>query len=140
MELQPVFITKGETCLSYSFKRIGKSNLIENMKIEDIESNFDIIDYHDLKGEYKIGDLIVWTHNQKIRAIPMEITKEGILISHETMLKRHISVYEGNGLVSDVTRGLIDGSFAPSLRIRKVKEIKIRPTFIIRFDKLVNPV
>lgn len=132
MKLKAVTTTKTDTCLTYAFKRIGFESELND--IEDLEKHFDLIDYFDFSSSIIIGDILVFTHNQENVVIGTHITEEGKILFHNRLIKRHCVVYEGDNLVSDLTRGSLNNSTTPSLRLRNLKEIKVRPTYILRVN------
>lgn len=132
MKLYPVTITKLDTCLTYAFSRIGhKSDVCD---VADLEHHYDMLDYIDHSSTIQIGDILVFTHKQENVTVGTHITEDGKIIFHDVVTHRHCVVYEGNGLVSDLSRTGIKGLTIPSLRMRYLKEIKVRPTFILRFN------
>lgn len=132
-KLKAVTIQKTDTCLTYAFKRIGFKSEVTD--IGELEQHFELLDYFEFSNDLKIGDILIFTHNQENVVLGTHITEDGKILFHTINTHRHSVVYEGEGLVSDVSRTGIKGLTLPSLRMRILKEIKIRPTYILRIEK-----
>jgi hypothetical protein len=132
-KLKAVSIEKIDTCLTYAFKRIGHE--IKIYDVAELEHHYDLLDYFEYSNRLEVGDILIFTHGQENVVVGTHITEDGKILFHNVITHRHCVVYEGNGLVSDLSRTGIKGLVLPSLRMRYLKEIKIRPTYLLRLPQ-----
>lgn len=131
MDLKEVTVGKSDTCLTYALKRIGSDLSITD--VGEIENYFEMTPYADVGSKELVkGDLLLWTNAEQRLFVPNSIDKDGFITFHNTLVLRHLGVYEGNGKVSDCTRRMITDSYVPAIRMRYLKEIKARPQFLLR--------
>lgn len=131
MRLNPVKITKTMSCLTYALKRSG-IELPELTDTADIEKFFVLHPINPGTEELNIekGTLLLFTQNERVDLVPMEITAAGIIITKPTVILRHVAVYEGCQLISDCGISSKNYPFCKHVRMRKFSEITpaCRPT------------
>lgn len=131
MELKPVKLCKTDTCLTYAFKRIGKSELIDDVNYDNIHDFFESGVFTKNK-KLKKGDILYWNRDSKYVDLPWEISEEGKILWHRKIVGSHVAVYEGDDIISDNTRFV--QSPHPTLRVRKLSQLNKMPDYILKFS------
>lgn len=101
-------------CVTYVLERTGinesPGDFVSGKKWNIVSFDIDMV---------TIGDIVCWSNDSLITEVTLEIV-DGVPISERIAINNHYGVYEGNGLVSDLT---IDGdSYAPRIRVRDVRK------------------
>lgn len=137
--LQPVLITREDTCFTYAMKRIGlNQDIIDCItEPETIEKYFNLIPFLN-KEQFQVGDILYFCKDKRTLNIPIQITGDGIIISHERSIKNHYLVVEENDRVSDCTVDSQIYSYVRSIRMRNIQSIETNPDFILRIKDLKN--
>lgn len=130
IELKPVKLCKTDTCLTYAFKRIGKSELINDVTYDNIHDFFDSSVWTKNK-KLKKGDILYWNRDMKYVDLPWEIDTDGKITWHRKSISSHVAVYEGDDIISDNTRFVIPPH--PTLRVRKLSQLNKMPDYILKF-------
>lgn len=80
------------------------------------------------RKDVQVGDIVCWNKDQYLTDVTLEIVG-GVPVSERIVINNHYGVYEGNGLVSDLT---INGdNYAPRIRVMSVDRSRT-PDFIVR--------
>lgn len=135
MDLKPVKLLKTDTCLTYAFKRIGKSNLIDDVSYDNIHDFFESSVYRKNK-KLNIGDILYWNRDSKFVDLPWEIDINGKILWHRKIINSHVAVYEGDDIISDNTRFVQPPH--PTLRVRKLSQLNKMPDYILKFIEIHN--
>ena len=78
-----------------------------------------------------IGDIVVWQHNRDIKITDVMLTiMDKCVITTKARFDRHFGVYEGDGMVSDLT--FDSDNYHPRIRLMPLSEHPT-PRDIIRF-------
>jgi hypothetical protein len=137
MELHKVILLKTDTCLTYSLRRIGKSELINNVNYENIHDYFISFQFTEkMKNNLNVGDLLLWQRDAKYIDMPWEIDIDGRILWHRKIVGSHVAVYEGTGIISDNTR-LINPPH-PNIRVRKLEQLNKMPDYVLRYSNNNN--
>ena len=110
-------------CATYALRRTGNKEDVWNLM--DLKG-WDKISFS--PKELKGNDIVCWVQLGYETDITIEI-ENGIPITKSICVKKHFGVYEGNGLISDIT--VDTGSYCPNIRVRKLSEIR-EPSYIVR--------
>lgn len=138
--LHQVILHKTDTCWTYALKRTGKFRYIAGKVVntatgtevdkliyyEDgntvisadhtsIEQYFDTIPFSEWESiadmDLYPGDLIMLSGNEIWQVLPDRINENGELEYTSQIIRRHVVVYEGNGMVSHAVLDHIDAMF-----------------------------
>lgn len=124
MQLKAVKMTKADSCLTYALKRIGYPyNSEDAIEIEWLDK---LTNLPKINDKPKKGDIGVWRKDKKKYRKGLSITKEGLVIEDTREDMIHFCVYEGKGLISDM-------SSYYSIRLRKLEELKTQPSYWLRY-------
>lgn len=123
----PVTLKKTDTCLTYALKRIGLEPI--NYGYDDLEKDFEVHPFF-FGPKCNSGVLLMWDAHVKEVDIPWFISERGRIISRPIKTRIHIAVYEGDGLVSDCSRGEAPSGL-PQLKLRHIDDIKRQPDKIL---------
>lgn len=132
VKFYPVRLQKGDTCLTYVFKRLGLSPMLI-MDSEFIDERFSRVD-----EAPQPGDVLMFTNRERYAILPDEITEDGKILSHKRLLLRHFAVVEYNGLVSDCTVSSNDYPMCKTIRMRRLEEVLPDNPVCLR-NKLCSP-
>lgn len=132
MKLQRVEIQKRDTCYTYALKRVGHYN-----KYCDLDSPEFInkVERLPIPKDLQIGDILVsYNHRPQFcsESNSRVITEEGKLLFKTIVYSTHFYVYEGEGVLSDLT---YDNRNFNYIRTIEVSSIDWDPEdFIIRLE------
>lgn len=128
--MDKVSLEKTDTCLTYALKRIGQDpNLCT---YENIHEFFNQLNFNKKQGELEVGDLLLWDKEMKWEWMPWRIAEDGKIEWKSVPMSFHFGIYEGDGYFSDCTR-LVRPPH-PSLRIRRLDELKKNPDWILKLE------
>ena len=129
--LQPVRLSKTDTCLTYILKRLG---LNENYcTYETFHEHFNQFTFSRFQKKLKIGDILLWDKSSNWEWLPWSINGGGTIEWKNIPVGFHFAIYEGEGLFSDCSRLITPPH--PTLRIRKIMDLQKNPDFVLRLDK-----
>lgn len=118
-QLYPVKITPRDTCLTYACQRIGLNPDYVTMDNLDTITNLQALEGGE---DLELGDVLYWENKAHKAWVNNSITGIGMIVAEEVMIGRHLAVFEGGNLVSDLTRVMT--SFATgAIRIRDLDEL-----------------
>jgi hypothetical protein len=116
-------------CVAYIIQRLGLSHDIEAILLIHGER-------YNATTTLEIGDVLVWERSDSLTISDATLTigKHGP-VTTKLRLGRHFGVYEGNGLVSDIT---FDGdTYYPRIRLMPLSEHPV-PRIVLRHNMLVD--
>ena len=107
-------------CATYALRRVGSNWSVERLL------NYMPEPY----SELSVGDIVVWDNLDSPDESSAYIMDEhGRPIWRSVTYKKHMAVYEGDGVVSDVK--LIGKLGIPNIRMKRLSEMPKKPTGII---------
>jgi len=125
VQLKAVKTSRADSCLTYALKRIGYPyNSEDVVEVEWIDK---LTNLSKISDKPKKGDIGVWRKDKKKNRTGSSITKEGLVIEDTREDMIHFCVYEGKGLISDMTSYHL-------IRIRKMEELKTQPSYWLRYE------
>ena len=128
--MEKVILEKMDTCLTYALKRMGQDpNLCS---YENIHEFFSQMNFNKKKGDLQRGDLLLWDKDMNWEWLPWVISNDGRIEWKTVPVGFHFAIYEGDGYFSDCTR--LVRTPHPTIRMRKLKELKKNPDWIFRLD------
>lgn len=127
MKLRNVSLEKTDTCITYCLKRLGYVE--HNLSYQTMKDHFDYKLFRDY-GKLNVGDILLWDKNIHWEWIPWQITELGIVNKH-IPIGFHFAIFEGSGLISDVTRRTGTPPHFPFLRMRNATDIKRTPDWVL---------
>lgn len=84
-------------------------------------------------NDLKIGDILVWETHDSYVSYPSKI-KNNVLLTVSVNNSKHFGVYEGDGIVSDLSfQSDFDHNQWPILRMRELEKLTL-PDRIIRYN------
>lgn len=116
-------------CATYVVKRLGI-----DMSPKDLYQTTGK-EYDGNPESLSVGDVLVWNYRKDSPTLDvvMQMTDRGPITSRKIQGK-HLGVYEGDGLVSDLT--FYEDPPIPFIRQIPLEEIKSRPLEVISYDTL----
>lgn len=131
MQLHQVKLTKTDTCLTYALKRLGlEPTYCDHNSIHEY---FTQLPFPKKEVELEPGTIILWDKDMEWTWLPWKINTSGKIEWKNVQIGYHYGLYEGDGLFSDCTR-LVNPPH-PTLRMRKLSEVKKRPDWILIFQE-----
>jgi hypothetical protein len=133
MKLKKVTLEKTDTCLTYVLKRMGQN--FDLCTYDTFHENFNQYSFRRKINSIKVGDILLWDKDIEYVWLPWQIDERGI--EHKAVpVGFHFGIYEGDGYFSDCTR--LMRAPHPSLRFRKLTDLKKNPDWILRLDSEKN--
>ena len=129
MKLKKVTLTKTDTCLTYVLKRMGRAE--DFCTFDTYHEFFNQYPYNRKYKDLKVGDILLWDKDTKWEWLPWSIDETGVEWK-SVPTGFHFAIYEGDGFFSDCTR--LVRTPHPSLRYRKLKDLKKNPDWILKLD------
>lgn len=135
MKFNPVKINKTETCLTYVFKRVGKYDPLVNYTLDLYDEYFDSKIFED-NSHLKVGDVIMWTGQDRYENYPFEILENGVIITHNVLRGRHCAIIEQiidktQILYSECSRRNSDVGI-PQLNMKNLLDVRT-PDYVLTF-------
>lgn len=126
--MNKVSLNKNDNCLTYALKRIKLFDFYP-LFYKDLVDGFlfDVLGFEKeilLKGDLLLSDKYITSE-----FMPTEILENGTILFNEIFQNFHVSVFEGNNLISDC----IDINCYPIIRLRKIDDVRVEK--ILRFRK-----
>ncbi|MDE6735612.1 MAG: hypothetical protein K2J64_09130 [Desulfovibrio sp.] len=123
-----LFLEHMYPCHSYCLTRIGRRDLLT---LEWLNNEFPKLLQPFKEGiSLDIGNIIVWKNEAYNIYRPIHM-KDNQIIFEQIKYNYHSSVYEGNGIVSDM---VLDGEAIPLIiRKRRLEQLS-RPDYFLRLD------
>jgi hypothetical protein len=129
MKLEKVTLSKTDTCLTYVLKRMGHDPNF--CTYETYHEYFNQFPFSRKVNSIKVGDILLWDKDVKWDWLPWQIDDKGIEWK-SIPVGFHFGIYEGDDYFTDCTR--LVRTPHPSLRFRKLKDLKKNPDWILRLD------
>lgn len=129
MKLKKVTLEKTDTCFTYVLKRMGKP--FDMCTYETFHEHFSQYPFRRKIESIKIGDIFLWDKDIEYVWLPWQIDERGVEFK-SVAVGFHFGIYEGDGYFSDCTR--LVRTPHPSLRFRKLTDLKKNPDWILRLD------
>ena len=107
-------------CVAYVIERLGLSCSIK--ELFNIEGS-----PYSNSVELEVGDIVVWVRSDEFSEATLTM-KECSPVSTKINLNKHFGVYEGNGLVSDIT--FDSNNFYPRIRLMPLTERQFPQRYI----------
>ena len=101
-------------CAHYALQRSGLSGSIAELMSAFGEEFFE--------NTLRAGDIVVWDCAHHTEEVAVTILECGRVVTSQVRKAVHYGVYEGGGLVSDLT--FVEGSAIPKIRVRVLSELK----------------
>lgn len=130
--LHKVELIKTETCLTYVLRRLGLPH--DMCTFEDYSDYFDSYNFSRVK-KLKAGDILLWDKNLEWKWLPWVIDSSGIRWKN-VPVSFHFGIMEDENSFSDCTR-LVNPPH-PTLRYRKVTDLRGRPDWVLRLNDAVK--
>ena len=130
MNLKPVELLKNDTCITYALKRIGQEQLYP-IDYDDLLNGETFISFPFNEEKLEVGDLLITESNVRNTLRPMVINEHKQIVHKRVWSGWHVFVFEGEGLVSEVSRP----DFYPEIALMKISDIK--PSKIVRLRNAV---